>query len=101
MRWIDSRAADFPADVPGNVEVVVTDVPEVELQDAPAGAFVVVTTHNHALDLTLIQAALARDDWRYLGLIGSVAIAAELLVVREATAQRADAPHNIERMRKR
>ena len=35
------------------------------------GAFVVVTTHSHALDFTLIEAALARDDWRYVGLIGS------------------------------
>ena len=38
---------------------------------APRGAFVVVTTHSHALDFTLIEAALARDDWRYVGLIGS------------------------------
>ena len=87
----------------------------------------------------LIEAALARDDWRYLGLIGSkskraqferrlaargfaadacarircpigvegvavkakhpgaiaVAIAAELLVVREASADRADAPRSV------
>ena len=36
-----------------------------------AGAYVVVTTHSHALDFTLIEKALARDDWRYVGLIGS------------------------------
>jgi len=129
VAWIDSRADDFPAQVPGNVSVVATDAPEDELLDAPHGAFVVVTTHSHALDFTLIEVALARDDWRYVGLIGSkskraqferrlaargltadawkrvrcpigsevaikakhpgaiaVAIAAELLVVRESTA---------------
>jgi xanthine dehydrogenase accessory factor len=71
VRWIDSRAADFPTTVPPNVEVVVCDAPEDELRDAPAGSFVIVTTHSHALDFTLIETALARDDWRYVGLIGS------------------------------
>src|SRR4029453_9406523 len=42
-----------------------------ELNAAPHGAYVIVTTHNHALDLQIISAAFARDDWRYLGLIGS------------------------------
>ena len=28
-------------------------------------------THSHALDFDIVEAALARDDWRYLGLIGS------------------------------
>ena len=57
---------------PVNAEIVATDAPEAELADAPHGAYVVVMTHNHALDLQIMTAALARDDWRYLGLIGSV-----------------------------
>jgi xanthine dehydrogenase accessory factor len=145
VRWIDARAQDFPATVPANVEIAVTDAPEDELKDAPAGAFVVVTTHSHALDFELIEAALGREDWRYLGLIGSrskraqferrlatrgdsaqamsrvrcpigtegvaitakhpgaiaVAIAAELLAVREATARRLDAAHGVALIRKR
>jgi len=72
VRWVDERESDFPAAVPANVEVVATDAPEAELVDAPRGAFVVVATHNHALDLAVVTAALSRDDWRYLGLIGSV-----------------------------
>ena len=71
VRWVDSRGEDFPRRVPDNVEVVVSDAPEDELRGAPSGAFVVVTTHSHALDFTLIEAALTRDDWRYVGLIGS------------------------------
>jgi xanthine dehydrogenase accessory factor len=142
VRWIDARAADFPPAVPGNVEVIATDAPEDELHEAPPGAFVVVTTHSHALDFSLIEAALGRDDWRYLGLIGSqskraqferrlaargypaeacarircpigsavaikakhpgsiaVAIAAELLLIREAGAR--DVRTGIELIRKR
>lgn len=71
VRWIDEREADFPAHIPGNVEVVVTDAPADELADAPRGACVVVTTHSHILDFEIVEAALARDDWTYLGLIGS------------------------------
>jgi xanthine dehydrogenase accessory factor len=71
VQWIDGRAHDFPAAVPGNVEVLVTDAPEDALAGAPRGAYVFVLTHSHALDYALIEAALRRDDWRYVGLIGS------------------------------
>ena len=71
VRWIDARGGDFPQHAPANVEIVVSEAPEDELRDAPSGAFIVVTTHCHALDYTLIETALARDDWRYIGLIGS------------------------------
>ena len=143
VRWVDARGADFPAERPANVDVVVTDAPESQLRDAPAGSFVVVTTHSHALDFALIEAALARDDWRYIGLIGSkskraqfeqrfaargghgdafarvrcpigaigikdkhpgaiaVAIAAELLLAREAAAHASDASRRLAPIRKR
>ena len=73
VRWIDEREADFPAGVPANVEVVASDAPADEVADAPRGAFVVVTTHNHALDFAIVEAALERDDFAYIGLIGSKA----------------------------
>lgn len=72
VRWIDPREADFPPDAPGNVCVVASDVPVAEMRDAPRGSFVVIATHDHALDFDLVATALARDDWRYLGLIGSL-----------------------------
>lgn len=71
VRWIDAREDDFPATLPDGVEVVVTDIPEAELAHAPPGACVLIATHDHALDFTLVTAALARSDWTYLGLIGS------------------------------
>jgi xanthine dehydrogenase accessory factor len=78
VRWIDAREADFPAAVPANVEVIVTDVPEAELREAPEGSFALMLTHSHALDFALIETALARDDWRYVGMIGSRAKRAQL-----------------------
>jgi xanthine/CO dehydrogenase XdhC/CoxF family maturation factor len=30
-----------------------------------------VTTHNHALDFAIVEKALERDDFAYIGLIGS------------------------------
>lgn len=73
VRWIDGREHAFPPEVPGNVEVVATDAPEDEAAAARAGAYAVIATHSHALDFDIVAAALARADWRYLGLIGSQA----------------------------
>ena len=71
VQWYDTREHDFPANLPGNVEVIVTDAPEGEVDHLPTGTYVVVMTHSHALDFDIVEAALHRDDWRYLGLIGS------------------------------
>jgi xanthine dehydrogenase accessory factor len=73
VAWIDTREHDFPTTVPGNVEVVATDDPLVEVGCAPRGAYFVVLTHSHALDFDIVEAALARDDLAYIGLIGSKA----------------------------
>ena len=71
VRWIDERAAEFPAAVPANVRVEVTDRPAEQVMTAPAGAFFLVTTHNHALDFRVTEAVLRRGDFAYAGLIGS------------------------------
>jgi xanthine dehydrogenase accessory factor len=71
LRWVDERENDFPTSVPPNVEVVASDDPVGEVAHAPRGAHLVITTHSHALDYALVDAALDRDDWSYLGLIGS------------------------------
>jgi len=38
---------------------------------APPGAFYLVLTHSHELDLALTEAIARRGDFAYLGLIGS------------------------------
>jgi xanthine dehydrogenase accessory factor len=73
VTWVDERESDFPPMLPPNVDVVVTDTPDAELRAAPAGAYVLIMTHSHTLDFDLALAALARDDWRYVGMIGSKA----------------------------
>jgi len=71
VRWIDSRADQFPDHVPSNVIPVRTDSPEREIDAAPAGAFVVIMTHSHPLDYSIAAAALRRADLGFVGLIGS------------------------------
>lgn len=70
VTWIDTREHSF-SPTRSEVEIVATDTPEDAIASAPPGAYVVIATHSHALDFTVLHAALARDDWRYLGLIGS------------------------------
>jgi xanthine dehydrogenase accessory factor len=72
VTWVDSRDAIFPATVPGNVEAIATDTPESEVAAASAGTYFLVMTHSHALDEQLAEAILARTDFAYFGLIGSL-----------------------------
>lgn len=71
ITWVDSRDAAFPLDVPAHTTVVATDVPEAEVDAAPAGAFFLVMTHSHPLDQALTERILRRTDFAYFGLIGS------------------------------
>jgi xanthine dehydrogenase accessory factor len=68
VRWSDSRADAFPAEIPPNV---VTHVEGTGIEKLRADTFVLVMTHDHALDFDLVAAALARRDLPYVGLIGS------------------------------
>jgi xanthine dehydrogenase accessory factor len=71
VTWVDSRAGEFPADVPDNVRAVRTDTPADEVAAARAGSWFLVLTHSHALDLELVEAILRRGDFAYCGMIGS------------------------------
>jgi xanthine dehydrogenase accessory factor len=70
--WVDSRETEFPAHIPANVTMVVTDAPEAEVESAPPGAYFLVMTHSHALDQALAESILHRTDFAYFGLIGSL-----------------------------
>jgi xanthine dehydrogenase accessory factor len=71
VAWIDGRADEFPREVPPNVTVECTEMPQYAVERAPAGAAFLVMTHSHALDLTLCEKILRRNDFTYFGLIGS------------------------------
>ncbi|SHF91045.1 xanthine dehydrogenase accessory factor [Kaistia soli DSM 19436] len=71
VTWIDPRPDAFPALVPANCRCVQqSDAPEA-LSAAPDGAFVLIMTHSHALDLAIVHKALADERFAYVGLIGS------------------------------
>jgi xanthine dehydrogenase accessory factor len=71
VTWVDPRAEAFPAHVPANVTARVVPDPAALLAAAPPGAFVLVMTHSHALDLDVVAAALSGDRFPHVGLIGS------------------------------
>lgn len=77
--WIDARPQEFPENLPTPVAIHVTDQPAAMIATLPAGCFVLVMTHDHALDLDLTAAALGRPDLPYVGLIGSVTKRARFL----------------------
>ena len=71
--WIDEREDEFPpeADLPAHTRRIATDAPEAEVRAAPRGAFYLVLTHRHDLDLRIATAILKRGDFGFFGLIGS------------------------------
>lgn len=71
VTWVDPREDAFPALVPENVTAVREASPARMAAAAPADAMVVVMTHSHALDLDICRAALGREAFAYVGLIGS------------------------------
>ena len=72
VRWIDSRRDIFPTKVPANVTCIETGNPVLEIAAMPPGSFYLVMTHSHPLDLEICSRILARSDFAYCGLIGSI-----------------------------
>ena len=71
VHWIDSRPEVFPQSLPANVRALPAREPATLVKEMPAGAYYLVMTHSHPLDLELCQQILGRDDVAYCGLIGS------------------------------
>ncbi len=85
LHLVDSRAAQTAperlavlADARAHVRVHAVGrsgpaLPEMVLDDLPAGAHVLIMTHDHGEDAALCDAALRRDDLASIGLVGSSA----------------------------
>ena len=71
LRWIDSRADQFPAEAHMHTSVIVSTDPAKEVRHCPPGNLYLVMTHSHELDEDICYEVLARDDAAWLGLIGS------------------------------
>jgi len=71
ITWIDGRQDMFARDLPCNVTTLCTECPNDAVNSAPADAWYLVLTHNHDLDYAICRAVLTRNDFAWLGLIGS------------------------------
>lgn len=71
VTWVDEREDLFPATLPDNVAVEITDTPDAVVAEAPDNTYFLVMTHSHALDQTLAEAILKRPALHWFGLIGS------------------------------
>ncbi|NMM86431.1 xanthine dehydrogenase accessory protein XdhC [Rhodococcus sp. SRB_17] len=76
--WIDEREDEFPASFdglggpwPAHIRRLCVDEVEAEVATAPPGAYYLVLTHQHDLDLRISEAILRRGDFGFFGLIGS------------------------------
>lgn len=69
--WVDEREDMFPTDLPAQVTIDATDVPNAVVAKAEPGAYFLVMTHSHSLDQQLTEQILRREDVAWFGLIGS------------------------------
>lgn len=69
IRWIDGRSDPFPAELPDNVTAMPVADPAA-FRTEPTD-LVLVMTHSHGQDLAIVEARLRRQDFAWLGLIGS------------------------------
>ena len=100
--WVDERDDAFAPTTtlgtpwPDGVRRRVVDGAEGEVAAAPPGAFFLVLTHDHALDLRIVEAALKRDDAGFVGVIGSKSKRERF---RHRLAQRGMSDERVARMR--
>jgi len=67
---IETRKDEL-ANLPVSTKSLLVPMPEALVKDMPAGAALVILTHDHALDFLIAREALARADLAYTGMIGS------------------------------
>jgi xanthine dehydrogenase accessory factor len=70
LLWFDARPDVFPETVASNTRLRRSTAPG-DIAALPAGATVLIMTHDHGTDFDLSEAALRRDDLHFVGTIGS------------------------------
>lgn len=71
VRWIDNRENMFPDSAPSNVKMELLDNPVDVVEQLPEHSQILILTHNHQLDFDLVEAAIKRNTFSYIGCIGS------------------------------
>ncbi len=90
VHWLDTRDDLWPANLPANVVCVQGD--DQDVPDMPPGAAWLVLTHDHALDLAIVEAVLRHQSFSFLGMIGSKTKAARFRshLTRRLSAEQAE-----------
>ena len=71
VTWVDIKPERFPESVRDDVAKVILANPTDHVPAAPGGAFHVVMSHSHSIDLDICRAVLMTGRAGYLGLIAS------------------------------
>lgn len=75
ISWIDNRQSMLDEveqnTLPNNVKTVFSEHPVETINTLPLNAWAMIMTHNHQLDFDVVEAALARQDMAFVGMIGS------------------------------
>jgi xanthine dehydrogenase accessory factor len=71
VHWIDPRPNAFPSATPTNVQLIQPEDPVSCLANAPEGSLAFVMSHSHALDFSIVDAALRIQNFAHVGVIGS------------------------------
>lgn len=73
VNWVDNRENIFPdtQNIPSNVTTHLMEYPTDIIKTLPAHSQLLVLTHNHQLDYEIVEAAIKRDDFSFIGCIGS------------------------------
>lgn len=100
--WVDTAHDRFPATIPGDIRVEISPDPAHTAGYAPDGCYHLVMTYSHAIDLGICHALLQRNDFAFLGLIGSKSKRARFLSrlrqagIADAALERLTSPIGIE-----
>ncbi len=74
LHWIDFAQSRFPENADELCdEKWVMEQPSDKVKECDAGSYFLVMSHSHALDYEIVDKILHRNDFRFLGLIGSKA----------------------------
>jgi xanthine dehydrogenase accessory factor len=79
VSWVDVYADRFPPSLPAGATQIVAENPASLAETAPDGAYHLVLTYSHALDLAICHSLLLKANFGFLGLIGSASKRARFL----------------------
>lgn len=102
ITWVDSREELLPRSLPPHIRVLHGPSPAAAAASAPPGVRHLVMTHDHAIDYDICRALLLREDFSWLGLIGSASKSARFRSrlrkdgVTEAAVARLSCPIGVE-----